>query len=85
MWYLILKNLQVVLHGSPYKTIIDLIVSMDKIITHPYYARPWNIRICITNFSRDMICRFANYFQASNHIALLVLVDGKRLPCHICH
>ena len=42
--------MQIVLDGSPHKTIINLVVSMDKIITHTYYARPWNIRIYNADF-----------------------------------
>ena len=32
-----------------------------------------------------MVCRFADYFQASDYIALLVLVGGEFIPCHARH
>ena len=32
-----------------------------------------------------MVCRLADYFQAPDYIALLILVCGEQFPCHASH
>ena len=58
---------------------------MYEIVAHPYNCGPRNLRIGIAYLFGNMIGRLSDYLQASDNIALLVLICQEHLVRHAIH